>query len=165
MMANHLELRHTHRMLRIRSLHVAVMLVLCNIPAFSQPKPCPTLETNVQDSTFKPGQVWSYTTRPNETGSTITILQVDRSEKIGIIIHVRLDGLNAHNPRGERVPSIGHMPFTRDALIASTSRLLRTQEQPPTMEGYENWRSACGGVYTISVRDAVDIMEKTLNRS
>jgi hypothetical protein len=117
----------------------------------------------VQDPTFKPGQIWSYTTRPNDTGSTITILQVDRSEKIGVIIHVRVDGLYVRNPRGER-PSIEHMPFSRNALLASTRHLLRTEKQLPPMEGYDTWRSACGGVYTISVRDAVDVAEKTLNR-
>jgi hypothetical protein len=148
-----------------------ISLVLCFIfccdsvgQQGSAAKPCPTLEANVQDPTFKPGQIWSYTTRPNDTGSTITILQIDRSEKIGVIIHVRVDGLYVHNPRGERVPSIEHMPFTRDAFLASTGHLLRTEKQLPTMEGYETWRSACGGVYTISVRDAIDVAEKTLNR-
>jgi hypothetical protein len=132
--------------------------------AISQTKPCPAIETNVSDPQFKPGQVWSYTTLPNEPSSTLTILQVDRSEKIGIIVHIRVDGLYAHNPRGERVPSVEHMPFTRDAMLTSAEHLLRREKQLPTLEGYERWHHDCGGVYTISVHDAVDVMEKTLNK-
>ena len=48
-------------------------------------------------------------------------------------------------------------------MIRSAVRLLRTKGSIPTLEGYENWRSACGGVYTISIADAVSVMEKTLN--
>jgi hypothetical protein len=141
----------------------AIWLATSCSQVISQAKPCPTIETNVSDPRFKPGQVWTYTTRPNEPSSTLTILQVDRAEKTGIIIHIRVDGLYAHNPRGERVPSIEHMPFTRDAILTSTDHLLRLEKQLPTLEGYERWHHDCGGVYTISIRDAIDVMEKTLN--
>jgi len=130
---------------------------------FAQKKPCPTVEAKVADARFKPGQVWTYTTRPNEPSSTLTIIQVDRLEKIGIVVHVRLDGLQMHNPRGDVVNSAGHLPFTRDAMLTSAEHLVRTDKQIPTLEGYDRWRHDCGGVYTISVRDAVDVMEKTLN--
>jgi hypothetical protein len=131
--------------------------------AFSQKKPCPALETNVVDQKFRPGQVWTYQSRPDETTSTLTILRVDSSEKLGVIIQVRVDGLHRHNPRGELVPSVEHMPFTRDAMLLSVDHLLKSNQPIPTLEGLARWRSDCGGVYTISVRDAVDVMEKTLN--
>ncbi len=67
------------------------------------------------------------------------------------------------NPQGEVVRTAGHLPFTRDAMLTSTERLIRTDKQIPTLEGYERWHHDCGGAYTISVRDAVDVMEKTLN--
>lgn len=141
----------------------ALPLVGCGQMAIAQKKPCPAIETNIVDARFKPGQVWSYQTRPGESSSTLTILQIDRLEKIGVVIHVRVDGLQAHNPRGEVVSSVGHMPFTRDAMLLSIIRLLRTESSIPPLDGYENWRSACGGVYTISVADAIAVMEKTLN--
>jgi hypothetical protein len=55
------------------------------------------------------------------------------------------------------------MPFAREAMLASADHLIRTEKQLPTMEGYERWRTDCGGVYSISVRDAVDVVEKTFN--
>jgi hypothetical protein len=82
---------------------------------------------------------------------------------MGIIVHVRVDGLKVRNPRDEIVPSVEHMPFTRDALLMSVIRLLRSTDTLPTMEGYDRWRADCGGVYTISVADAVSVMEKTFN--
>ena len=142
---------------------LAFLLPGCS-EALAQQKACPAIETKVPDARFKPGQVWSYRNRPGESSSTLTILQIDRTEKSGVIIHVRVDGLSAHNPHGDLVPSVEHMPFTRDAMLLSTVRLLRTESSIPMLEGYENWRSACGGVYTISVADAVSVMEKTLNK-
>jgi hypothetical protein len=131
--------------------------------AFSQKEPCPALETNVVDQKFHPGQVWTYQSRPSETTSTLTILRVDSSEKSGVIIHIRVDGLRAHNPRGELVTHVEHMPFTRDAMLLSVDHLLKSNQSLPNLEGLDRWRADCGGVYTISVRDAVDVMEKTLN--
>jgi hypothetical protein len=55
------------------------------------------------------------------------------------------------------------MPFTRDAMLLSVDHLLKSNQPLPTLEGLNRWRSDCGGVYTISVRDAVEVMEKTLN--
>ena len=151
-------------MTRLLQLWLSALLVVTPSTAtFAQKKPCPIVEAKVADARFKPGQVWTYTTRPNEPSSTLTILQVDHLEKIGIVVHVRLDGLQMHNPRGEVVNSAGHLPFTRDAMLTSAEHLVRTDKQIPTLEGYDRWRHDCGGVYTISVRDAVDVMEKTLN--
>jgi hypothetical protein len=93
------------------------------VPLLSQTRVCPLLEENVVDAKFKLGQIWTYQNRPGETGSTLTILRIDSSEKVGGIVHVRVDGLNAHNPHGDRVPSVGHMPFSRDAILISVVRL------------------------------------------
>jgi hypothetical protein len=147
----------------IKNFAASLFIASC-APAVAQKNHCLAVEANVADIKFKPGQVWSYQTRPGEPESTITILQIDRMEKIGIVISVRVDGLEAHNPRGERVPAVEHMPFTRDAMLLSVDHLLRTEGQLPVSEGYDNWHSACGGVYTISVADAVAVMEKTLNQ-
>jgi hypothetical protein len=129
----------------------------------SSKEPCPALTEGVTDRKFKPGQVWSYDTRPGESASTLTILRVDSGAKLGVIIQVRVDGLQMHNPRGDIVPSIEHMPFSRDAMLLSVDHLLKSNQPLPTLEGLERWRSDCGGVYTISVRDAVDVAEKTFN--
>lgn len=83
-------------------------------------------------------------------------------EKVGIV-HIRLDSLPIHNPRGELVSNVDHLLFTRNAMLTSTKHLIRTEKQIPDLEGYDQWHHDCGGVYTISIRDAVDVMEKTLN--
>jgi hypothetical protein len=127
-------------------------------------EPCPVLTKGISDKKFKPGQVWNYETRPGESASTLTILRIDSSEKMGVVIHVRVDQLMAHNPRGDIVPSVEHMPFSRDAMLASVDRLLKSDQPLPTLEGLRRWQEDCGGVYTISVSRAVDVMEKTLNR-
>jgi hypothetical protein len=140
----------------------ALFAVGCS-SAVAQSKTCPRLDTKVVDSKFKPGQVWTYRNRPGESESTVTILQVDRMEKIGVVVHIRVDGLRMLNPRREPVPSIEHMPFTRDAILLSVIDLHQTVATLPTLEGYDHWRADCGGVYTISVADAVSVAEKTFN--
>lgn len=142
---------------------ILAILLSQSSQAFPQKKPCPALETNVVDHKFHSGQVWTYESRPGETNSTLTILRVDSSEKMGVIIHVRVDGLRAHNQRGELVSHVEHMPFTRDAMLLSVDHLLKSNQPLPTLEGLDRWRADCGGVYNISVRDALDVMEKTLN--
>lgn len=132
-------------------------------PLTAQKRPCPAVTQNVVDKKFKAGQVWSYETRPGESASTVTILRIDSMKEIGIVIHVRVDGLLAHNPRGDVVPQVEHMPFTRDAMLASVDHLLKSDQPLPTLEGLQRWQADCGGVYTISVSRAVDVMEKTLN--
>jgi hypothetical protein len=141
---------------------IALFATRCS-PAWSQKKPCPALRTSVLDHKFQPGQIWAYESRANETTSTLTVLRIDSSAKIGTIVQVRIDGLKARNPRGEIVPSVEHMPFTRDAILRSVTRLLKSNQPIPTLEGLDRWQSDCGGVYSISVRDAIDVMEKTLN--
>jgi hypothetical protein len=142
---------------------VAPLLLLSSLSSMAQSKSCPALAANVPDLKFKPGQVWSYRARSGEPASTVTILQIDRSAKAGTIVHVRVDGLQMHNPRGELVPSIEHMPFTRDAMLLSIVDLVHSVSVLPTMEGYDRWRADCGGVYSISVADAVSVAEKTFN--
>jgi len=126
-------------------------------------RPCPALTEDVADKKFKPGQIWSYETRPGESNSTLTILRIDSGAKIGIVIHVRVDGLKLRRQQGGTSPSIEHMPFSRDAMLLSVEHLLKSDQPLPTLEGLERWHSDCGGVYTISVRDAVEVAEKTFN--
>ena len=107
--------------LRIFTRLAASTLAISCARLVSQSKPCPAIDANISDAKFKPGQVWSYLTRQRESDSTLTILEVDRSAMVGIIVHIRVDGLQAHNPKGEIVPSIEHMPFSRDAMLWTRS--------------------------------------------
>jgi hypothetical protein len=120
----------------------------------------------LKDSKFRPGQVWSYKTRPGEEDSFLTILRVEQLPKLGTIIHVRVDKICLRNCTGGPEPdTIQHMPFTRDAIERSVTKLEKERaEVPDYQEGYNEWRNACGGVYTIAVDQAIAVNEATFTK-
>ncbi|HXS12177.1 MAG TPA: hypothetical protein VN734_05705 [Acidobacteriaceae bacterium] len=134
----------------------------CRAPAQSS-APCPEPGAAV-DAKFSPGQVWTYYSRETEPAATITVLKVETLPKIGVIVHIRLDGIRLHNcSSGPEPREIEHAPFTREALDRSVVKLIRTGEVPSFQEGYSRWRHDCGGVYTITVAEMVAADERTLN--
>ena len=79
------------------------------------------------DAEFHEGQVWSYKPRAGEGKSTTTVLRVENVAKMGVVIHVRIDGIRFGNCTGGLAPmSIAHAPFAKAALAQSVTRLLRT---------------------------------------
>jgi hypothetical protein len=107
----------------LRALHVlshALLLGAVLLPqqeSTAARKVCAVPETIV-DSTYKPGQVWSYKTRPGEASSTITILRVEATPKLGTIIHVRVDDIHFSSCKGGPAPtSLAHAPFARRRSI------------------------------------------------
>ena len=127
-------------------------------------KTCPSPLT-ATDSTYAPGQVWSYKARDGESESTITILRVESLPKIGIIVHVRIDGIRLRNCSGGGSPTtIQHAPFTKESIDKSVLRLeSKKVELPDFEEGYSNWKANCGGVYTITIAEMLQAGELTLN--
>ena len=107
----------------------------------------------VADSKFVPGQVWRYKTRPGEENSTVTILRVEKTPKLGTIVHVRVDGVRFTNCTGGPSPTaIEHAPLSRAALEASvTGKVGSVPKVPDHAAGYQDWLSHCGGVYMITV--------------
>lgn len=125
--------------------------------------PCPE-PAPASDPKFAPGQVWTYHTRPSEPNASLTVLKLESLPKIGLVVHVRLDGIRLHNCSGGPEPTeIGHAPFAREALDRSVVKLIRTGGVPPFEAGYQNWREACGGVYTITVAEMIAEDERTFN--
>jgi len=120
------------------------------------------------DSVYKVGQVWNYNSRPREEKSTLTIVKVESHEKLGVIVHVCLQGLKIKNPQTPSGISntIPHAPFSEKAIQESVTKLNRiTQDLPDFKEGYNSWRDAQGGIWTISVSDAIATVEKCLNKN
>ncbi len=117
------------------------------------------------DGEFHEGQVWSYKHRAGESDSTITVLRVENVGKIGVVIHVRIDGIRFGNCTGDPAPtSIAHAPFAKAALAQSVTRLLRTLPTVPNyMNGYKDWAAHSGGAYTISVAEMVKLDDRTFN--
>jgi hypothetical protein len=146
---------------------VAVLLAVLVQAATAQDKPreCPTPGL-ARDSKFIPGQVWAYKTRQNEESSTLTILKVETLPKLGVIIHVRVDKIRLRNCTGGPEPNkFEHMPFRRDAIDRSVTKMLKEGDVPVFQDGYDEWRKACGGVYTITVAEAVRAGEEVFRQN
>ncbi|MFZ0581839.1 MAG: hypothetical protein WAN72_12965 [Candidatus Acidiferrales bacterium] len=133
-------------------------------PQSGEKRPCPEPQ-EAKDSKFHPGQVWNYKTRPNEQKSTLTILKIESLPKLGVIVHIRVDDIRLHNCTGGPEPNnFAHMPFTRDAIERSVVKVAKEDGPVPDFnEGYDEWRRACGGVYTITVAEAIEVSEKGFN--
>ena len=115
--------------------------------------------------------MWSYKARPNEEKSYFIIVKIENDARLGTIVHVAMRGLKMKNPRSPDGISdtVNHMPFTEDAVNRSALKLLKEKvELPDYEEGYQMWRDAFdaerAGVYTITLAEAVKVMETTLNQ-
>ena len=123
------------------------------------------------DSKFKVGQKWSYRARPGEEASYFIVVKIDNDPNLGRIIHIAMHGLKIKNPQSPKGLSetVSHMPFAEEAIEKSEVKLLKEKvELPDFKEGYQLWREAFdagrGGIYTITVAEAVSVMETILNR-
>ena len=124
-----------------------------------------------QDDKYKVGQIWQYHTRKGEEKSTLTIVAVERHKKLGRIINIHVGGLRVKNPNADNGFSgeIQHLPFSKEAVDKSVTKLVGTAKQlPEYKDGYDEWRSAFddgrAGVFSITVKESIDVMEKTLNQ-
>jgi hypothetical protein len=123
-------------------------------------------------SRFEPGQVWSYHTRSGEESSRLTVVKVESYEKLGAVVHIRVDGVAQKNPHAPGGVSsvIHHMPFAEEALARSVLALLESDTPvPPSFEeGYGIWREAFvkgkAGVFTRTVAESIAFCEAALNK-
>lgn len=140
-----------------------IPLLLGLAVAAAKDKSCPAPEP-AKDDKFQPGQVWQYKTRSGEEKSFLTILRVE-SLPVGTIIHIRVDKVRLRNCTGGPEPDkFEHMPFAVDAMRRSITKLLKkNSEVPDFRDGYDEWRRSCGGVYTITVAEAIEVAEATFS--
>ena len=120
-------------------------------------------------SRFHVGERWRYRTRPREEDSLLTVLKVEAHPRLGVIVHVSVDGLRIKNPHAPTGFSrkVGHMPMAEQALEGSVTALVKTEADLPAFaEGYRLWRSGFdegkAGTFTCSVADALGHMESIL---
>lgn len=130
-----------------------------------------TKSTVLTESRYKVGQVWSYKTRPNESKSTFIVVKVENDPKLGNIVHIALRDLKIKNPRSPDgiTDTMNHLPFAEEAITKSAVKLLKVkQELPDFEEGYNLWREAFNqkraGIYTITIAEAVKVVEESLNQ-
>lgn len=132
-------------------------------------------------SRYKEGQIWSYQTRPGEEKSYFQVVKVTHHPKLGNVIHVAVRGLKMKNPLSRdgisggvrNIPffsdRVRHLPFVEKAIDKSAVKLLKEKAALPDYEeDYGKWRDAFdagrAGVYTITLAEAVDRVEASLNQ-
>jgi hypothetical protein len=123
------------------------------------------------ESKFKVGQMWSYKTRLGEEKSYFIVVKVETQSKLGNIVHIAVRKLkmqNPHSPDGTS-ENVDHMPFSEEALNRSAVKVLKDKVDLPNFrDGYQEWRDAFdagrAGIYTITLAEAVKVMETTLNQ-
>jgi len=120
---------------------------------------------------LKSGQVWKYNTRKGEEKSRVIILKVEDYQKRGQIVHIAVNGLKIKNKHieGGISKEIGHLPFDQETIEKSLTELeSTTDELPDFMDGYLQWKEAFdnekGGVFTIDIKEAVDFVDKSMNK-
>ncbi len=83
-----------------------VAAAAANAEEFPSPEP-------MSSDQFAPGQVWRYKTRSGEEASRVIIGRIEKSPKIGTIVHVKLTGLQIKNPDapGGHSSVMTHAPY------------------------------------------------------
>lgn len=147
---------------------IFLLASLCAAPA--QIGVLPQKDTTLLEATdekFKVGDAWEYVTREGEEKSTLTILKVESSPELGVIVHIAVDKVKLANCHGGPSPdSVPHMPFARRALDGSVTKKVGSKRPLPNYrDGYEEWKEAYSrkkaGIYVIPVSKAVAVAEKT----
>jgi hypothetical protein len=146
------------------------MFLLAVSPIVAQVGVLPQKDTTLRDATdekFKVGDVWEYATRKGEEKSKVTIVKVENSLELGMIVHVAVDNVKLTNCLGGASPdAVPHMPFARRALDASvTKRVASGQPLPDYRPGYEDWKAGYlkkrAGIYVVGVSTAVGVAERS----
>lgn len=119
---------------------------------------------------MQPGHVYKYQTRAHEAGSTFVLIKVD-DIKGSKVASISVSGLKFKSPKapGGFADSVGHMPISLDALMASkpedTGTVIKV-EWPN--DGYDLWKEALdggkAGFWKASIKDCIDAMESALNQ-
>ena len=103
---------------------------------------------------YKVGQVWSYDTRAQDSGSLLKIGAVEDEGAIGLVYHISLIGVR-FGP-DHRVTVVGHLPVSQSTLDTSVTELTPSDAIfPDPSQGITEWRAAHGGVFTIPIKEII----------
>ena len=157
--------------MKLRSLLPACSVILSAAIVSAQIGVMPTKDLTLataHDPKFSVGDVWEYQTREGEERSRVTIVHVDVSPELGVIVHVAVEGIKLANcNHGPEPDNVLHMPFARKAFEASVTKKDASDHALPSgwQDGYDDWKRAYlekkAGMYVISIADAVGVAEKT----
>jgi hypothetical protein len=114
---------------------------------------------------YEPGQIWSYKTRPQEKDSTLMILRIDNTTKLGPVIFIGLKDLRVRHPNGNVIATMTPLPFTKEALDSSVIKLVgKSDDLMKYSFGYQQWKQAQFAgkkppTYAKPVAEIVDALE------
>lgn len=118
-------------------------------------------ESNSAIPDFEEGQIWEYKTRDEDKESTVRILKIepnpaDEQVKMGRIVHISIKNISLKMPGvGKIKTEIGHMPVFEKNLRESVTRFVGKTVEEPNLEGYNEWKNAKGGVFSIPLNDCI----------
>jgi hypothetical protein len=129
---------------------VVALLVLClSSPAWAQQ---PDLAV---------GQEWSIKAAPPSSAKVVIgrIETINGREIVSVSI---IDVPTDHGPS-----TVGHAPFEMSALLGSLDSLIATRIPTDSNfeQGYQQWKSANGGYFTIGVARAIEAIRPMLNKA
>lgn len=108
------------------------------------------------------GQVWEYNTRAGDEGSLLKVQRIeafgppDRGERV---YHISVIRFRLRN--GDMEPVLQHSPVSRETLDASVTRLGdQTVEFPDPDGGIADWKAQNGGVFTITVAEIIELIDR-----
>jgi len=110
------------------------------------------------ETAFAPGQIWTL----KSDAFPGALVEIGKTESLGghPIVHVTVLNVPVINAAGQPdTTTLGHLPFDEAALRKSVGELVKTGAPPyPRFEeGYDTWKSANGGVFTISLPEVIKI--------
>ncbi len=117
---------------------------------------------------FAVGQEWSYKARETESTSTLIIGAIENHPEMGEIFHISVNKVKVINPRAEEglATEISHLPVSKESLMNSVlNKVADSKFDKNVEEGINTWREANGGVFSITVAEAIEYIEEILSES
>jgi len=111
---------------------------------------------------LRSGQEWSYETRAQDVRSTVVVGQIEDHPELGTIVHAVVRNVAfGHESWGVgSLETLSHVPVSelsfRESLVALISEGGDVSE---VREGIDVWRDADGGVFSLSLKEIVQIVE------
>lgn len=140
------------RVARVTTLVVALVSLFSGLHAAQRPA-------------LEAGQAWSIDAGRFGKNATLIVCKIEEVEKIGRVVHVAIKDIELKTQHGTQT-LLPHLPFAEKTILENVGDLKAGSVALPDFSpGYEQWKQAKGGAFTITPREAIEFVERTLNQS
>jgi hypothetical protein len=129
---------------------------------------CKESVVDTSASSFQVGQVWAYTTRKGESGSTLIVNRIQRLPDMTNVVHISINGIRLEVGKVENRPQtfLPHLPIAEAALRRSVTTLVTSRPADSRyLEGFDLWRSSYergqAGIWETSLAKTLDTLESS----